>query len=598
MSPALSGDDLHRGPDGRRSCARLSDATDLAVFHGSVVRLRLRDFDGRVVFSDDGTTDEAVLGDVRGFRWAAVGRTSAEVVTTASGTVMRVLRPVVASASGRPTASWSSTCRTTTSRRRSTARCGTPGPGCSSGWSLLYAMLAADRPGRTSRSLRRHAAQREHEALHDSLTGLPNRARSRSAPSARAPPRPSRPPSRSCCSTSTASRTSTTPRPPRRRRAAAGGRPPAARGGADRRHGRAARRRRVRPRPAGRAPTRRPPWTCCRACAPGWRRSCSSRAWRCRSRPASASRSCPRHGVDVEDLLQRADAAMYQGKRGGRPSCYAAPPVTAARRPRSPCSRAAPRDRARRAASCTTSPRSTAYGRTVTAWRRWSAGSTRSAACSRPVEFLPAVEQSGLIGPLTDWVLRAGAGRPGGWSAAGLDWAVAVNVSARNLEAPGFARRWRPAAERGAPRRPVGRSRSPRPRSPGTPTPSRRPSTRWPAAASPARRRLRHRLHQPLPAAVPPVRRGQDRPALRAPTWTATRRTAPWSRSVIDLAHGLGCRVTAEGVETAEAADWLRTAAATRPRATTWSRPAPWRSLAPSEPGRPRRRPPSPHMTP
>jgi hypothetical protein len=51
-----------------------------------------------------------------------------------------------------------------------------------------------------------------------------------------------------------------------------------------------------------------------------------------------------------------------------------------------------------------------------------------------PDEFLPVAERSGLIEPLTDWVLRRALDDQAQWRAAGLPWTVAVNVSARNLQ--------------------------------------------------------------------------------------------------------------------------------------------------------------------
>src|SRR3954453_4422792 len=59
IAPALSGADLSKGlTDSERE--RLQAATDLAIFNGSVARLRLRSFEGAVAFSDDGSKDGAV----------------------------------------------------------------------------------------------------------------------------------------------------------------------------------------------------------------------------------------------------------------------------------------------------------------------------------------------------------------------------------------------------------------------------------------------------------------------------------------------------------------------------------------------------------
>jgi len=50
-----------------------------------------------------------------------------------------------------------------------------------------------------------------------------------------------------------------------------------------------------------------------------------------------------------------------------------------------------------------------------------------------PAEFIPLVEQTGLIRPLTRWVLDRAAGEARGWERAGRHLPVAVNVSARSL---------------------------------------------------------------------------------------------------------------------------------------------------------------------
>jgi EAL domain-containing protein (putative c-di-GMP-specific phosphodiesterase class I) len=50
--------------------------------------------------------------------------------------------------------------------------------------------------------------------------------------------------------------------------------------------------------------------------------------------------------------------------------------------------------------------------------------------------------------------------------------------------------------------------------------------------------------------------------------------------SIIDLAHGLGCVVTAEGVETRETADWLTAAGCDHGQGYLWMRPSDWRDVA------------------
>jgi diguanylate cyclase (GGDEF)-like protein len=58
-----------------------------------------------------------------------------------------------------------------------------------------------------------------------------------------------------------------------------------------------------------------------------------------------------------------------------------------------------------------------------------------------PDEFIPLAERTGLITPLTDWVTQAALAQHGVWREQGLDVGVAVNVSVRNLHDPAFADR-------------------------------------------------------------------------------------------------------------------------------------------------------------
>ncbi|KAA2236035.1 putative bifunctional diguanylate cyclase/phosphodiesterase [Salinarimonas soli] len=58
-----------------------------------------------------------------------------------------------------------------------------------------------------------------------------------------------------------------------------------------------------------------------------------------------------------------------------------------------------------------------------------------------PAEFIPLVEQTAMARPLMDWVARAAFRQARDWQRAGLDLAVSVNASARNLDEDDFARR-------------------------------------------------------------------------------------------------------------------------------------------------------------
>jgi hypothetical protein len=79
VAPALRGIDLSRGLSTVER-DRLQSATDLAIFSGSVARLRLRTFAGPVVFSDDGIDRSSVGTSEPAFRAAINGSTAAVVL--------------------------------------------------------------------------------------------------------------------------------------------------------------------------------------------------------------------------------------------------------------------------------------------------------------------------------------------------------------------------------------------------------------------------------------------------------------------------------------------------------------------------------------
>ena len=58
-----------------------------------------------------------------------------------------------------------------------------------------------------------------------------------------------------------------------------------------------------------------------------------------------------------------------------------------------------------------------------------------------PGEFIPLVEQTALVRPMTDWVFATAIRQAVVWSRAGLDICVSVNASARNLDEVDFAER-------------------------------------------------------------------------------------------------------------------------------------------------------------
>ena len=105
IAPVLGRHDLGEGLRKHERWSLL-DATELASFSGSVVRLRLRSFTGGIVFSDDGSTAGALPATDVAFRTAASGGRHIAVVRDPTGTgtrVIRVLQPIVPNASGQAT---------------------------------------------------------------------------------------------------------------------------------------------------------------------------------------------------------------------------------------------------------------------------------------------------------------------------------------------------------------------------------------------------------------------------------------------------------------------------------------------------------------
>jgi diguanylate cyclase (GGDEF)-like protein len=140
-------------------------------------------------------------------------------------------------------------------------------------------------------------------------------------------------------------------------------------------------------------------------------RSCCARpTWRC-TWPRTPGRA------------GRCGTRLVAQRRGGpAPTC--GPTSRSGRgrvvRARLPADRGA-RDQARRSAS-----------------RRWCAGATRSAGLLGPGEFIGLAEESGLIVPLGGWVLHHAIKEASQWQRWRPETYVSVNVSARQLRAPGF----------------------------------------------------------------------------------------------------------------------------------------------------------------
>ncbi len=560
---------------------RLQSATELAVYNGSVLRLRVYRMDGTIVFSDDGSTGEVPAAARAAFRHAVGGRVEVAIVPDSDGgpdSAVHVLAPIIANASGRATGvlelylPYREIAEAVQDRTGRTFRWLAA---CLAGLYTVLALIA----WYTTRALRLQAARREYEALHDSLTGLANRKLFRArAAEAIARARRGEPGAvvlidldhfkevndtlghhagdellRVVAQRITdVLRTDDT----------------VARLGGDE-FGL------VLPRISDLDVVRE-------LLARVYERL--GEEFMLGPVPMAVEASFgvalyPAHGDNVETLLQHADAAMYQAKRGRSGiavyTADATPQISHRLVLQSELRRALERDELILHYQPKIDLRDGRI-RGVEALVRWA---HPSRGMLGPGHFLPTVEQSGLIGPLTDWVLRRALADQAAWSTVGQAWPVAVNVSARNLESPDF-----PAA--------VAALLAERDVPPGVlhieitetavaadadiATTSVRALAELGVAVSiddfgtgyTSIAQLRH-----LPIAEVKIDRtfvkdlerdSQDRAIVR---------------SIIELAHGIGAVVTAEGVENTFEAGWLAEAGCDLAQGYLYAKPAPWTDM-------------------
>ena len=142
----------------------------------------------------------------------------------------------------------------------------------------------------------------------------------------------------------------------------------------------------------------------------------------------------PAHATDTASLLKRADMAMSDAKTSTR-RVRLYEPRAGRRQVAQPDPRvgAAHRRAAGRPAGARPAPGPAGAGRVtgVEALVRWEHPVLGSIA---PEEFIPIAERSGLIGRLTTQVLDTSLAAVADWRAAGHDLGIAVNLSARSLQ--------------------------------------------------------------------------------------------------------------------------------------------------------------------
>lgn len=157
---------------------KLWDATNLSVYTGSVAAIRLRSFDGAVIFADNNARSDLLPADSPDFQQAANGKAIARIVPhpyDAQSRTVRVLQPIIPMVTGQSTGvmqlylPYDSVAESITRQQRETQAY------LAGGLGVLYIILAGISWSTTWR-LRNYAAQQEHTARYDALTDVPNRS--------------------------------------------------------------------------------------------------------------------------------------------------------------------------------------------------------------------------------------------------------------------------------------------------------------------------------------------------------------------------------------------------------------------------------------
>ncbi|HET7731344.1 MAG TPA: EAL domain-containing protein [Usitatibacter sp.] len=156
----------------------------------------------------------------------------------------------------------------------------------------------------------------------------------------------------------------------------------------------------------------------------------------------------PNDGGDAETLMRNADTAMYHAKDSGRGNFqYFTPHMNVAAQQRLALENALRRALENREFEVHYQPLFDLRDRSITGFEALLRWYPEGEAPIPPSDFIAAAEDSGLIVPIGEFVLREALMQARTWQSAGRSLVIAVNVSANQLSRPNFVERLRRTIE-------------------------------------------------------------------------------------------------------------------------------------------------------